>query len=111
MLRDQPKIGIGIWALQSVPYAPRLGPELDSALIEFELRTQGRQGALDLVNGPSHEAPHSLRQRKPDDKPKLTGTNLKLDECLGDFALVESSSWHVWSCRSTESCASSIALH
>jgi hypothetical protein len=83
MLRDQPKIGIGIWALQSVPYAPRLGPELDSALIEFELRTQGRQGALDLVNGPSHEAPHSLRQRKPDDKPKLTGTNLKLDECLG----------------------------
>jgi hypothetical protein len=68
MLRDQSKIVIGIWALQSVPYAPRLGPEFDSALIEFELRTQGRQGAVDLVNGPSHVAPYA-QTTKPDDKP------------------------------------------
>ena len=67
MLRDQPKIGIGIWALQPVPYAPRLGLELDSALIEFEPCTQDRQGAVDLVNGQSRVAPHALRQRKPDD--------------------------------------------
>ena len=57
-----PLDGIGIWALQCVPYAPRLGSELDSALIEFELRTQGRQRAVDLVIGPSHVAPHALSQ-------------------------------------------------
>jgi hypothetical protein len=68
MLRDHPKIGIGTWALLSIPYAPRIGPELDSALVEFELCTQDRQGAVDLVNGPSHVAPYA-QTTKRDDKP------------------------------------------